>query len=211
MKKIINIIFAGVIFTSAMMPVYAFNNPFSDDLGSYGDAILYLAEKGIVEGYPDGTVLPETEINRAEITKILVEGKGVTPNVNEYNNCFEDVADDWYAPYVCYAKEQGWVQGYANNIFKPEQPIIKAEVLKLILISQDYNIPKEAGFIPYEDVPTSSWYAPYVRVGYEYNLIPDEELNFYPEDKSTRGFSFEILYRTLAIKEFELKLFDKSN
>ena len=211
MKKILTcILLSGMVFMFDFTSVFALENPFSDTVSSNEDAILYLTDQGIINGYPDGTIRVLHNINRAELTKILVEGNGITPDSLIYNNCFNDVIDDWYAPYVCYAKEQGWVQGYADGNFKPAQTIIRAEVLKLILESQDYAIPRDVGFIPYEDVATSQWYAPYVRVGYEHNLIPELGTKFNPADDMTRGSAFEILFRTLIIDELGLSVYDKA-
>ncbi len=206
MKKIISLILLTVaVFISNSMPLLAF----SDMPETNNDAIQYLSDKGVIEGYPDGTIRVLDNINRAELTKILVEGNGITPDASDYNNCFDDVIDDWYAPYVCYAKEHGWAKGYADGNFKPAQTIVRAEVLKLILESQDYNIPNDTGFIPYEDVPTTSWYAPYVKVGYEHNLIPEDGTLFNPEREMTRGGAFEILFRTLIIDELKLTVYRK--
>lgn len=46
-----------------------------------------------------------------------------TEDENLYENCFEDVEDEWFAPYVCYAKEKGWVTGYPDGTFKPENNV----------------------------------------------------------------------------------------
>jgi len=71
------------------------------------EAINFLKENGIISGYSDGTFKPTNPLNRAELLKILVEGVGYSPDENVYKNCFSDVKEDWYAKYVCYAKEQG--------------------------------------------------------------------------------------------------------
>ena len=86
--------------------------PVFSDLDATDDnyiAIDYLYEEGVLGGYSDGSFKPENTVNRAELLKILVEGQGVTPDADEYQNCFPDVTTDWYAKYVCYAKEEGWV------------------------------------------------------------------------------------------------------
>ncbi|MFC1647681.1 S-layer homology domain-containing protein [Patescibacteria group bacterium] len=202
MKKFTTfLLLAGIVFMLNSAQIFAFDDPFSDTSPDLMDSVTYLADKGIIEGYPDGTVRLENDINRAEVTKILVEGNGVTPDLLEYNNCFDDVIDDWYAPYVCYAEEQGWVQGYADGNFKPDQTIIKVEVIKLILVSQDYEIPDETGFLPYDDVVTTQWYGPYVKAAFEKNLYPYPGPHFSPENDMTRGDAFEILFRTLVIDE----------
>lgn len=78
-------------------------------------AIQYLKENNVVDGYPDGTFQPERVLNRAELMKLLVTSQGFSPDPNTYKNCFPDVGEEWFAVYVCYAKEQGWVQGYSDN------------------------------------------------------------------------------------------------
>ncbi len=74
-------------------------------------AIDFLQESEVIKGYEDGSFKPEGEINRAELMKILVEAQGVTPDPEEYKDCFTDIKDEWFAPYVCYAKEMEWVSG----------------------------------------------------------------------------------------------------
>ena len=64
---------------------------------------------------------------------MVVEGVlEVTPDPNVYNNCFEDVTTEWYAKYVCYAKEEGLVEGYSGNYFKPGDNIMRAEAVKIV-------------------------------------------------------------------------------
>lgn len=96
------------------------------------DSINYLASYGIIEGYPDKNFHPDDEINRAEITKMVVES--VTDvDKNKYNNCFPDVKDEWYAPYVCYAKEKNWIEGYSDDTFRPGNSVNRAESMKIVL------------------------------------------------------------------------------
>lgn len=96
-------------------------------------AILYLADKGVLAGYPDQTFKPNNVVNRAELLKILVASLGVTDLSGR--NCFPDVTDQWFAPYVCYAKNQGWVSGYADGTFRPSEPVNKVEAIKMLSIA----------------------------------------------------------------------------
>ena len=67
--------------------------------------------------------------------KILVESTGITPSHHTFNNCFSDVGEEWFAPYVCYAQWAGWIEGYADGTFKPAQTVNKAESLELYEIA----------------------------------------------------------------------------
>ena len=53
-------------------------------------AICALKGQDIIQGYPDGTFRPIKSLNRAELLKILIENKGVSPALAEYSDCFPD-------------------------------------------------------------------------------------------------------------------------
>ncbi len=159
------------------------------------DAISYLYEEGIISGYNDGSFKPNSSLNRAELLKILVEGKGITPDGNEYSNCFSDVTTDWYARYVCYAKEQGWIEGYPDGLFRPADYVNKAEAIKMLL--EVFSIESiEPVSSPYSDVYITEWYAKYVVKAEDLGLL--EESGVYsPGAYITRGGVSENIYRLL--------------
>ena len=103
-------------------------------------AIEYLFEKDVISGYPDGSFQPNTGLNRAELLKILVGGKGIKPS-DGFRDCFPDVQNQWFARFVCYAKEQNWVQGYKDGTFEPSSLVNKAEAIKMLVESQGFEIP----------------------------------------------------------------------
>lgn len=121
----------------------------------HNEAIQYLQQKGIIQGYTDGTFRPNSPINRAEFLKILLEAKspGIAVAQN-LANCFPDVAAAWYSPYICYAKTNGIVSGYPDGNFKPQNNINLAEALKMVL--ETYDI--EMKFFTTAD---TKWYEPY--------------------------------------------------
>lgn len=166
------------------------------------EAISYLYEEGIIDGYEDGTFQGENSINRAELLKLLIEGQGVTPDEETYANCFTDVGTDWYAKYVCYAKEQGWVEGYEDGTFLPEATVNKVEALKMLLNSQGVIIetPNES---PYSDVAVTDWFAPYVATAYELGLLEEDGTRFGPAGLKDREGVAENLYRLLLTVQVE--------
>ena len=71
--------YAGMVFPD----VYD-SEPLSQELS-------YLVDKGVVEGYPDGTFKSLNLINRAEFTKMIIEGlTSLELDEDIYNHCFED-------------------------------------------------------------------------------------------------------------------------
>ncbi len=109
------------------------NIELTDDITdtTYETAIIYLKNKKIVKGYDDGSFKPTQKINRAEFTKIIIEA--AFPNQATGENCFSDITNEWFAPYVCFAKEKGIVNGYENNTFNPSQNINFAEASKILV------------------------------------------------------------------------------
>ncbi|MFC1809960.1 S-layer homology domain-containing protein [Patescibacteria group bacterium] len=160
-------------------------------------AIKFLKENKIIGGYLDGTFLPEGEITRAELMKILVLSTGIQIDVEKYNNCFPDVLDDWYAKYVCYAKEQGWVQGYDDGTFKPGNKVVKAEAIKMVINTQGVILDQVGTIKPYNDVELNEWFAPYVVTAKNLGILEEEGILYKPGDNATRGGVSENIYRVI--------------
>jgi hypothetical protein len=167
-------------------------------------SINYLATKGIIAGYPDGTFKPDGEINRAELTKMIVAARE-NPDANVYKNCFPDVKEDWYAPYVCYAKEKNYVQGYADGTFKPEQKINRVEAIKIVLEVIFGSIEEEIeGEMPV-DVNTDDWYGKYFIFAENRDLLDKQHAvvyqagySYFPDQNISRKEVAEIIYRSMV-------------
>lgn len=161
-------------------------------------AISYLKDNGIVGGYSDGSFKPTNPLNRAELLKILVEGKGYTPDAAFYKSCFPDVNTEWFARYVCYAKENGWIEGYPDNTFKPANNVNKAEAIKMLLevFGQATDEPSTA---PYMDVALGQWFTKYIDTARSLGLLEESGDYYYPSYNITRGGISENIYRVLTL------------
>lgn len=91
--------------------------------------ISEMQEMSIIDGYDDGTYLPEKSVTRAEFAKIMAICTDMdTENIE---NKFSDVSDDaWYAPYVNAVSEYIDTE---NGEFKPEAPATR-EVVATALV-----------------------------------------------------------------------------
>lgn len=150
----------------------------------FSNAIIKLREKRIINGYPDETFKPFNPINRAEFTKIVMEA-------SDYNisgsNCFSDVTDQWFAQYVCSAKENGIIGGYPDGTFKPEQTVNVAEAMKITLNA--FKIWTR------EAKDGEEWYDPFIEYANANNLY----LNTFESSSKliTREEMAEIIYRLI--------------
>lgn len=140
--------------------------PLYDIIGhKYEDAIRYLAENEIIQGYPDGSYQPEKSVNRAEFTKIIVGAKLGSEPTDSAASCFPDVkSSDWFSSYVCYAKNAGIIGGYPDNTFKPANNINLAEAAKILVNTLDIDMSTDA---------SGDWYEVFIRSMQNLSYIPD--------------------------------------
>ena len=76
--------------------------PFSDiGMHTYRHSIQALWERNIISGYGNHTFGPDNNITRAELLKIVLEASST--DVGNQTGCFDDIQDEWFAKYVCYA------------------------------------------------------------------------------------------------------------
>ena len=87
--------------------------------------IGYMQQFGIVTGYEDGSFRPDAPVTRAEFAAIASRFEKLTQG----SKSFTDVPDThWAVKYINFAATRGWVTGYSDGTFKPENPITRAEV-----------------------------------------------------------------------------------
>ena len=93
----------------------------------YYEAIAVASEKGIVNGYPDGSFKPYGKISRAEAVHMIHHAYGIERQPDS-NVTFTDLKDgDWHTAPVLDLASQGIINGYHDGTFKPENNIIRAE------------------------------------------------------------------------------------
>ncbi len=95
------------------------------------ESVINLAEKFILNGYLDGTFKPENNITRAEFAKIIVSATG---SVDPYAlSTFKDVNNgDWYYSYVSTAYSLGYITGYPDGSFRPNDNITRADICTIV-------------------------------------------------------------------------------
>lgn len=172
-------------------------------------AIRVLKNLGVVNGYEDGSVRLDQDINRAEFTKILIEAKSEVDDRLEIRYdagfTFPDIDENqWYAPYVSTAKRQGIIQGYPDGTFKPEKNINFAEAYKIILKSLDIDSNTTQSLPRNFAEQEEEWFAPYLSEVNEKNLSPElTDLEGVTElsENISRGAAFDALYRTFTVRK----------
>ena len=185
---------AFIIFISliCVYPIVVNAETIFPDIGEnqYRDSIEYLYNKGVVQWYPNGTFGPDLAINRAEIMKIILESS-IEYDMGTWKNCFDDVYDDRFAKYICYAKEHGMVKWYTDGTFKPMQQVIIAEALKMWL---------EWFAVDINESHQDDWYQPYIDFVHNNNIFSKYAL--LPNKNMTRGEMAYLVHQLMLDKNW---------
>lgn len=115
------------LLTEKMATDQTYSNTFSDVAKSHWAAnyIGYMQQFGIITGYADGSFRPDASVTRAEFAAIASRFERLT----EGTKSFSDVpSSHWAAKYINFAATRGWVNGYADGTFRPNNSITRAEV-----------------------------------------------------------------------------------
>jgi hypothetical protein len=180
-----------VVTAAAAFLMLASAQPFFDLSHSrYPEAITFLHEREVLNGYEDGTFRPAKSVTRAELTVLVMLEH--TSRIFAPQECFADVAvTDWFSPYVCGARELGLITGYPDNRFAPAESVTYAEALKLITTA--FALPVDSA------VKGEPWFLPYQKTAHRFALMPVSSYN--PRDALTREGMAQLLYRAIVVTD----------
>lgn len=87
---------------------------------------------GYISGYPDGTMRPGQGISRQELAAILIKITDMeAPADSSTLNSFSDssVIPAWSKPAIAVVVSQGYMRGYPDQTFRPDQTLTRAEAI----------------------------------------------------------------------------------
>ena len=95
----------------------------------YNHAVSTLSAMGIVKGDSHGKFNPNAPITRAEFAAIAArfDDKANTTAVD-----FSDIASHWAKNEISAAANNGWINGYTDGTFRPNNKITRAEAMTLV-------------------------------------------------------------------------------
>lgn len=115
---------------------------YADD-SDYQVALQVCSALGIIEGYEDGSVQPESTVTRAEMATIILRMLNNT-STSTYANVFADVSSDhWAANNIQTAVEQGIVNGMGDGTFVPDGNVQYEQVMKMLVCALNYGTDAE--------------------------------------------------------------------
>jgi len=164
-------------------------------------AISYVYANGIFTGTDAGYLEWNRPINRAEVTKVMVEAFDIPEAIDpDLIRLFPDVplTGPWYSSYIYRARQHEIVDGYLDGYFRPANTINRVELLRIFI---------EASGVDYSEIPTTytfwhditvdpepQWFMGYANYAF-FNDLLDNDGNLYPAKAMTRMDVIRLMYR----------------
>lgn len=129
--------------------VYAFDRP----------SLEVAAHNWYIRGYPDNTIAPNGNVTRAEMAMVFFR---LTANVGEITvrQVFVDAEPTaWYGKAITYLRDHGIISGYKDGLFRPNDPITRAEMAKMASMFDNLSYHEDDMFA---DVPPDHWAHAYI-------------------------------------------------
>ncbi len=140
MKKIralvASLLSAALLCTAASAATF----PDVDANADYAAAVEYVSEIGLMVGYGDGTFQPDKTVSRAEMATVLCKMMGKDRDLQQDGSVFPDVpTTHWANGYVVKAASLGYLSGYGNGKFGPDDTVTYEQVLTMIINAIGYG------------------------------------------------------------------------
>lgn len=152
------------------------------------DAIQSLSEREIINGYPDGKFHPQDQVTRGQAAKIIAGVLGLDIK-NTSNPNFIDVKTNhpFYGVIAALA-EKGIIVGTGNGTFKPNEPIQRNHLAKII--AEAFELKAANTDFPFKDVPKE--YQNYVASLYENGITTGKTSTLFDGKASTTRGEFAV-------------------
>ena len=129
-----------LILSLCIGSAYAVHRMFPDCSGHWAEDIIdELTERGVIAGYPDGTVRPDDVISRGEFCALLVRYIGLdTTKAEQEPPTFNDIDGHWSEVNIEALVDAGIIDlGDYDGSFRPSEPITRIEIIRMMVRSID--------------------------------------------------------------------------
>ncbi len=158
---------------------------------------------GFVSGYKDGTFKPDNPVTRAEFSTMLNKALKIEIT-GKYN--FSDIGgSDWFYNEVQKSVAAGFFSGYENNTFRPNNPITRQEVAKVVSGAiTTGNIDGEGATLLKDYNTIQEWAKESVNAVYNKGYILGYlDKTYLPSRSLTRGEAAKIIFEIVDNENIE--------
>jgi len=154
--------------------------------------IEYIAIRGIITGYPDGTFRPNEPITRQHVALMLTRALKLEPNKDVTG--FMDVSTNYpYYEAIKQVQQAGIFEGN-NGKFNPNANMTRAQIVKVIVLAFGLTSTDTQTF---KDVPSTHWAHNYIAILAANGIALGDNGDFKPEEPVTHAQFAAFLYRVL--------------
>ncbi len=176
-------IFFRMLTDESRAEFWSKTNSFSDvsDSDWFNNAVSTTSAAGIVNGYDTGDFKPNAPITRAEFAAIASR---FSSNGDSSENVFSDISGHWAADAINEAAAVGWITGYEDGTFRPDQYITRAEAMTLInrvlyrLVDAD-GVGNLSDMVTWPDNTADKWYYAAVQEATNSHYYTREDIGYY--------------------------------
>ncbi len=106
-----------------------------------------------------------------------------------------DISGNWAEAYILRLV----IRGIVDNVefYRPDANLTRAEFLKIVINTTGWQVPTTHLYLPFDDVASNVWYAPYVSLAIDKKMIDGERTSFNPNNTITRAEATKILMTAL--------------
>ncbi|MGI5921758.1 MAG: S-layer homology domain-containing protein [Syntrophomonadaceae bacterium] len=151
--------------------------------------IKYLLDRGVINGYGDGTFRPTARLSRAEMAVLMVRANNLDTSSLPAAPHYQDVSPEfWGYSYIEAATAAGYLKGYADGTFRPDEPVSRAEAAAIILRMTSTPLPEVELPSVVTDVPSNHWARQVVAVAIDSAIMPlASKTGFAPDIPASRA------------------------
>lgn len=191
-KRILGLLLA--ICTAATLAIVPAGAAVSADSGE----VQTIRALGILVGDVNGNLNLEGSVTRAQFSKMLVNASSYKDSVGDGEgiSLYKDVKSDyWASQYIKIAVDQGWMVGYTNGTFRPNQSITLEQACTTVLRLLGYDSSKLGGSFPTAQLSKAS------------SLGLRDQITLAKGDIMTRSDCVYLLYNALTSQNNDGKIY----
>ncbi|WP_458121383.1 S-layer homology domain-containing protein [Paenibacillus sp. Z6-24] len=180
---------------TATTPVHAQSVTATDIQNHWAKSVLTeWQNKGYISGFQDGSLQPDQSVTRSQLAALINKAFGFTSAAPIH---YRDVQpSDWYYNDVAIAKAQGYMEGYKDSTFHPDQQVTRQELA--VILTSIKKLKSSASASRMKDTANSpAWSKGSIGAVIDNGLMNGDEKGFRPRDTTTRAEAVTVLNRSL--------------